>query len=118
MKLRKTSLAALALATGLGLSSGASIAQTAIVVDPANRADPNAPVVIVTSRDAVVVAPDNTLQWGQHYAIDRYGRRIVVDDAYDPAWQQSRSVFDSSVDRATGTVTSPGYMGPQDSTGQ
>ncbi|MFO1302555.1 MAG: hypothetical protein U1F54_02425 [Burkholderiales bacterium] len=116
MKLRHIALA-LGLATA---SAGAAFAQTAIVVDPAVRADPNAPVVIVTPNDAVVLSPDNTsdLPTGQHYSVDRFGHRIIVDDAYDPARPDHRSIFDSSIDRATGTVTSPGYMGPRDTTGQ
>ncbi len=109
-----------AVAMGLALASvaGTSFAQTTIVVDPAVRVDPNAPVVIVTPNSGALVMPDGSLPMGQHYSTDQYGHRIVVDDAYDPAWTERRSVFDSSVDRATGTVTSPGYMGPRDSTGQ
>ena len=48
------------IALALGLASataGVAFAQTAVVVDPAVRLDPNAPVVIVTPNDAVVVTP-------------------------------------------------------------
>jgi len=114
MKLRQ-------LAAALGIASAIvavpSIAQTTIVVDPAVRTDPNAPVVVFTPHDTYVVTP-NDLPPGEHYSVDSYGQRIVVDDAYDAAPPERRSIFDSSVDHATGTVTSPGYMGPRDTTGQ
>jgi hypothetical protein len=114
MKLRQ-------LAAALGIASafaaGASIAQTTVVVGPSVRTDPNPPVVVVTPHDTYVVTPVD-LPPGQHYSVDSYGHRIVVDDAYDTSPPGRRSIFDSSVDHATGTVTTPGYMGPRDSTGQ
>ncbi|MFO1313846.1 MAG: hypothetical protein U1F41_17465 [Burkholderiales bacterium] len=116
MKLRH-----IALTAGLALASaGTALAQTAVVVAPAVRADPNAPIVVMTPIDAVIHTPGNAnnLPVGQHYAVDLYGHRIVVDDAFDPARPEHRSTFDSSVDKATNTVTSPGYMGPRDTTGQ
>ena len=121
MKLRP-----IAVAMGLALAcAGTAFAQTAVVIDPAVRVDPNAPVVIVTPNNAVVLTPDTTsnlpngdLPIGQHYSVDQYGHRIIVDNGYDPARPERRNIFDSTIDRATGTVTSPSYMGPRDSTGQ
>ena len=99
------------------LTAAPAFAQTAIIVDPAVRIDPNAPVVVVTPDNAYVVTPDNATS-GMHYEVDRFGHRIVVDDNYTTTPPAARSIFDSSVDRVTGTVTAPGYMGPRDTTGQ
>ena len=84
---------------------------------------PNTAVVITDSNSAYVVTPD--LPVGTHLATDGFGRTIIVDDAYGSTAGSytttpppRRSIFDSSVDHATGTVTSPGYMGPRDTSGQ
>ena len=115
MKIRH---ALISLGVASALSAGAALAQTAIVVDPAVRLNPNAPVVVVTpDNNAYVLTPDNSTS-GMHYEVDRFGQRILVDDAYGTTPPPSRSIFDSTVDRATGTVTAPGYMGPRDSSGQ
>jgi hypothetical protein len=97
------------------LAAAPAFAQTAIVVEPAAAA-PAAPVVVLTPDNAYVVSPDNSP--GMHYEADRFGQRILVDDNYTTTPPPARSIFDSSVDRVTGTVTTPGYMGPRDSSGQ
>ena len=114
MKIRH---ALMSLGVASALAAAPAFAQTAIVVDPSVRLDPNAPVVVVTPDNAYVVTPDNSTS-GMHYESDRFGHRILVDDGYSATPPASRSIFDSSVDRVTGTVTSPGYMGPRDTTGQ
>jgi hypothetical protein len=114
MKIRH---ALMSLGVASALAAAPALAQTAIVVDPSVRVDPNAPVVVVTPDNAYVVTPDNSTS-GMHYEQDRFGHRILVDDAYGATPPPSRSIFDSSVDRVTGTVTAPGYMGPRDTTGQ
>ena len=98
------------------LAAAPAFAQTTIVVDPAVRVDPGAPVVVLTPDNTYVVTPDHAMS-GMHYEIDSYGHRILVDDNYGRS-PRSRSIFDSSVDSVTGTVTTPGYMGPRDTTGQ
>ena len=112
MKIRHA-IMALGVASAL---SAPAFAQTAIIVDPV-RVDPSAPVVVVTPDNAYVVTPDHATS-GLHYETDRFGHRILVDDNYTTNPPASRSIFDSSVDRATGTVTLPGYMGPRDVSGQ
>ena len=114
MKIRH---ALMSLGVASALTAAPAFAQTAIVVDPSVRVDPNAPVVIVTPDNAYVVTPDNSMS-GMHYEQDRFGHRILVDDGYSATPPAPRSIFDSSVDRVTGTVTSPGYMGPRDTSGQ
>lgn len=114
MKIRH---ALMSLGVASALAAAPAFAQTAIVVDPSVRVDPNAPVVVVTPDNAYVVTPDNATS-GLHYEQDRFGQRIVVDDNLSATPPASRSIFDSSVDRATGTVTLPGYMGPRDVSGQ
>ena len=92
-------------------------AQTAIVVEPATTVTPGAPIVVLTPDNTYVVSPDNATS-GMHYEVDSFGRRILVDDNYSRTPPAPRSIFDSSVDRVTGTVTAPGYMGPRDTSGQ
>ena len=113
MKIRH---ALMSLGVASALAAAPAFAQTTIVVDPAVRVDPGAPVVVLTPDNTYVVTPDHTMS-GMHYEIDSYGRRIVVDDNYGSV-PRSRSTFDSSVDSVTGVVTTPGYMGPRDATGQ
>ena len=57
---------------------------------------------------------------GTRIMTDAYGHEIVVDSAYaDERAQRSGSApRDSTIDRTTGVVTAPGYMGPRDATGQ
>ena len=117
MKLRNL---VMSLGAASALAAAPVFAQTAVIVDPA--LPPNTAVVITDQNRAYVVAPDLP---GTHLATDQFGRAIVVDDAYGgtpgsytTTPPQRRSIFDSSVDHATGTITSPGYMGPRDSTGQ
>ena len=114
MKIRH---ALMSLGVASALAAAPAFAQTAIVVDPSVQLNPNAPVVVVTPDNAYVLTPDNATS-GMHYEQDRFGHRILVDDNYSATPPTSRSVFDSSVDRVTGTVTSPGYMGPRDTSGQ
>ena len=98
----------------LGVASALAapaFAQTAVVIDPS--LPPNTAVIITDQNNAYVVTPNQPA--GTQMATDQYGRAIVVDDAYGGP---RRSIFDSSVDRVTGTVTSPGYMGPRDTSGQ
>jgi hypothetical protein len=99
------------------LAAAPALAQTTIVVDPAVRPNPGAPVVVITPDNTYVVSPDHAWS-GMHYEVDSYGRRILVDDHYGTSPPAARNIFDSSVDHATGTITAPGYMGPRDSTGQ
>jgi hypothetical protein len=96
------------------LAAAPAFAQTAIVVEPAAAA-PATPVVVLTPDNTYVVSPDNATS-GMHLEADRFGQRIIVDDNYSTTPPAPRSIFDSSVDRVTGTVTSPGYMGPRDTT--
>jgi hypothetical protein len=117
MKIRH---ALVTLGVASAIAAAPALAQTAIVVDPA--LPPNTAVIITEPGNAYVASPDLP---GTHLATDQFGRTIVVDDAYGNTAgsttmtpPQRRSPFDSSVDHATGTVTSPGYMGPRDSTGQ
>jgi len=99
------------------LAAAPAFAQTTIIVDPAARVDPGAPIVVLTPDNTYVATPDNATS-GMHYEVDRNGQRILVDDNYGTSPAPSRSIFDSSVDRVTGTVTAPGYMGPRDTSGQ
>src|SRR5690349_23973349 len=109
MKIRQT-LVSLGFASAV--AAAPAFAQTAVVVDPS--LPPNTAVIITDQSNAYVVTPDTPA--GTHLMSDQFGRTIIVDDAYGTpgAPAQRRSVFDSSVDRTTGTVTSPGYMGPRD----
>ena len=74
----------------------------------------------------VVVAPGSgyvtsgSTQAGTRIMTDGQGHEIVVDSAYaDAPGQRSQSaVPNSTVDRTTGVVTAPGYMGPRDTRGQ
>ena len=111
--------------TSLGVASALAaapaFAQTAVVVDPSLPS--NTAVVITDQNTAYIVTQD--LPAGTHLATDQFGRTIIVDNSYaSPSGSyttvppERRSIFDSSVDHATGTVTSPGYMGPRDSSGQ
>jgi hypothetical protein len=99
------------------LAAAPAFAQTTIVVEPAATADPASPVVVLTPDNAYVVSPDNSTS-GMHYEVDSFGHRILVDDNYSKTPPADRSIFDSSVDRVTGTVTTPGYRGPRDTSGQ
>ena len=117
MKIRQA-LITLGVASAL---AAPAFAQTAVVVDPS--LPPNTAVIITDQSNAYVVTPD--LPAGTHITTDQFGRSIIVDDAYGGSAgsytttpPQRRSMFDSSVDHATGTVTSPGYMGPRDTSGQ
>ena len=94
MKIRH---ALMSLGVASALTAAPAFAQTAIVVDPSVRVDPNAPVVIVTPDNAYVVTPDNSMS-GMHYEQDRFGHRILVDDGYSATPPAPRSIFDSSVD--------------------
>jgi len=114
MKIRH---ALIAVGVASALAAAPAFAQTAIVVEPAATVDPGAPVVVLTPDNAIVVTPDNATS-GMHYETDSFGQRILVDDNYGRSPPAGRSIFDSSVDRVTGTVTSPGYMGPRDTAGQ
>jgi hypothetical protein len=114
MKIRH---ALMSLGVASALAAAPAFAQTAIVVEPAATLDPGAPVVVLTPDNAYVVSPDNATS-GMHLEVDRFGRRILVDDNYSTTPPAGRSIFDSSVDRVTGTVTTPGYMGPRDTSGQ
>jgi hypothetical protein len=117
MKLR---LALVSLGVASAFAAAPAFAQTAVVVD--STLPPGTAVVITQPNSAYVANPDLP---GTHMATDQYGRTIIVDDAYGnnagtytTTPPQRGSMFDSSVDHATGTVTSPGYMGPRDTTGQ
>jgi len=59
-------------------------------------------------------------QAGTRIMTDSQGRQIVVDSAYaDAPGQRSRSAMpDPTIDRTTGVITAPGYMGPRDASGQ
>jgi hypothetical protein len=112
--------AIISLGVASALAAAPAFAQTAVVVD--STLPPGTAVVITEPNSAYVANPDLP---GTHLATDQYGRTIVVDDAYSgnagsytTTPPQRRSMFDSSVDHATGTVTSPGYMGPRDTSGQ
>ena len=112
--------ALVSLGVASALAAAPALAQTTVVVDPS--LPPNTAIVITEPGNAYVVNPDLP---GTHLATDQFGRTIVVDDAYGSTAgsntttaPQRSSIFDSSVDHATGTVTSPGYMGPRDTTGQ
>lgn len=65
----------------------------------------------------IILIPENAqdVPVGTHIETDRYGQRIIVDDAYLPPHQRTPN---SGVDSVTGVVTTPGYMGPRDATGQ
>lgn len=117
MKIRH---ALISIGVASALAAAPAFAQTAVVVD--STLPPNTAVVITQPGNAYVASPDLP---GTHLATDQYGRTIVVDDTYGSTAGSNTTVaprrgnmFDSSVDHATGTVTSPGYMGPRDSTGQ
>ena len=117
MKIRHTLMS---LGVASALAAAPAFAQTAVVVDPS--LPPNTAVIITQPGNAYVANPDLP---GTHVTTDQFGRAIIVDDAYaspssayTTAPPQRRSMFDSSVDHATGTVTSPGYMGPRDTSGQ
>ena len=112
---------AMTLAATSALAAAPAFAQTAVIVDSA--LPPNTAVVITDRDTAYLVTPDTPA--GTHLTTDQNGRQIIVDDAYGGSAgaytttpPQRRSMFDSSVDHATGTVTSPGYMGPRDTSGQ
>jgi len=57
---------------------------------------------------------------GTRIMTDAYGHEIVVDSAYagGPGQRSGSALRDSTVDRTTGVVTAPGYMGPRDAKGQ
>ena len=118
MKLRNL---VMSLGAASALVAAPAFAQTAVIVDPS--LPPNTAVVITDQNNAYLVQRD--LPAGTHIGTDQFGRPIIVDNAYNSGPSaytttppQRRSMFDSSVDHATGTVTSPGYMGPRDSSGQ
>ena len=118
MKLRNL---ALSLAATSALAAAPAFAQTAVIVDP--TLPPNTAVIITDGNNGYRVTPDTPV--GTHLTTDQYGHSIVIDDTYGGSAgnytttpPQRRSMFDSSVDHATGTVTSPGYMGPRDTSGQ
>ena len=117
MKLRKL---VMSLGAASALAAAPAFAQTAVIVDPS--LPPNTAVVITDQNNAYVVQRD--LPVGTHIATDQFGRSILVDDSYGTSGSytttppQRRSIFDSSIDHATGTVTTPGYMGPRDTSGQ
>jgi len=110
----------MSLGAATALAAAPAFAQTAVIVD--STLPPNSAVVITDQNKAYVVTPD--LPAGTHIATDQFGHAIVVDDVYPntaggyATTPPRRSIFDSSVDRVTGTVTSPGYMGPRDTSGQ
>jgi hypothetical protein len=117
MKIRH---ALISLGVASTLAAAPAFAQTAVIVD--STLPPNTAVVITDGNNAYVASPDLP---GTHLATDQFGRTIIVDDAYGnnagsytTQAPQRNGMFDSSVDHATGTVTSPGYMGPRDTTGQ
>jgi hypothetical protein len=113
--------ALISLGVASALAAAPAFAQTAVVVD--STLPPGTAVVITEPSNAYVANPDLP---GTHLATDQFGRTIVVDDNYASSNAGSytttppprRNMFDSSVDHATGTVTSPGYMGPRDTSGQ
>ena len=118
MKLRNL---AMSLGAASALAVAPAFAQTAVIVSPS--LPPNTAVVITDQNNGYLVTPDTPA--GTHITTDQFGRQIVVDDTYSGSAgsytttpPQRSSMFDSSVDHATGTVTSPGYMGPRDTSGQ
>jgi S-adenosylmethionine hydrolase len=114
MKIRH---ALMSLGVASALAAAPAFAQTAIVVDPSVRVDPNAPVVIVTPDNAYVVTPDNSMS-GMHYEQDRFGHRILWTTATARRRRHAAASSTRPWTASPGTVTSPGYMGPRDTSGQ
>jgi len=119
MKLRQV---AFSIAAVSALAAAPSFAQSVIVEPDAAPATtyvaPTTPdVVVVPAQPNVVIvpaAPDAVTSPG--YVYDPSRNAIVTEQG--GMTPQERRDTAGTADRATGAVTSPGYMGPHDSKGQ
>jgi hypothetical protein len=97
-----------------------AVAQAPVIVAPAPEPLAPAPatseVIVVPPASEVIVTPSGTVL-PPGTVLDNTRRVDIVTEPGGMTPQESRDTA-GQIDRATGQVTAPGYMGPRDAKGQ